>query len=339
MGTCRKSRDYPLEHHLKARVITSILAAVKNPLTSVQDETLTAVILVAYGEYLMDRRYGSQSSFTVHQGGAEALIRKRGVLNFRTSMSLALFDAVRHNAVNLSFYHTSNTKNWDLWNLDGDVGKLCDSYTPATELDACAVGLVNVETQLESIASDEGGALRGNLSTLQERLQSWPHRVPSEWLPQRTASGEIRYPSPEICYVFNQWHLLQLAMSHVTRSLEMKTNLPQIRCVHSSCEMELINNIIYSEASGLGSKCNTMGPAQTVHVNEDFPCATPQQCHLSPLGSRLFGQTLDRLDQILSNAVNSLFLPSQVALRYHEVLSWARRERDTIRHAFPLAGI
>ena len=254
-------------------------------------------------------------------------------------MSLAMFDAVRHNAVNLSFSSTRKKKNWDLWNLGEDVGHLCKSYTPAMELDACAVSLVDLESQLESIDLNEGKTLRRNLSRHLDRLQSWQYCLPSEWLPQRAASGVIRYPSPEVCNVFNQWYLLQLVASHLMRDLETRTNITEFRSSHSSCEMEWINNIRYSEPSCLGSECNTTGLAQTIYVYGVFPCATPQQCLSSPLGSRLFGQTLDRLDQIVSKALRDLILPSDMVLHYHEVLSWARRERRTIRKAFQLANI
>ena len=343
MGTCDKGRPYPLEALFMTKFIKSIQADLRDPISSVKDETLTAVILVTYGEHLRDQRYGSRSTCILHQEGAEALIRKRGVLNFQDSTSLALFDAVRHNAVNLAICGRGKTKNWDLWNLHGDMGQLCDSYTPATELDACGVTMIALANQLESKDFPAGMTLRESLLKLLERLRSWQYRVPSEWLPRPATCSMLRYPSPEVCYLFDHWYLLQLGASHLTKELDMRTNATEIPGLHYLCEMEWIDNIIASEDSLLGRGPNKKDllsptePKQSAYVDDHFPCATAQQCYCAPLGSRLFGQTLDRLDVILSKALEDLTLPTKVALRYREVVSWVRRERATIRQAFPSA--
>ncbi|KAF2092514.1 hypothetical protein NA57DRAFT_82230 [Rhizodiscina lignyota] len=312
MGTCYSGTPYSSERLLLSKVFKSILAAVADPVHSVKDETLAAVILVTYGEH--------------------------------GSTSLALFDAVRHNVVNLANSGIRKARNWDLWNLRPDLRQPCDSYTPATELDAFGVTVVDLRlrVQEEIRCFDVRLTLREELLTLLERLGAWQYRIPSEWLPRQRARGTLKYPSPEVDYLFAQWHILQLQVNHLMKPLDIETGDVNFSNQCYWWEMKWINDIIASEDSFLNpgwNKRNLVEPEQSAHVDGDLPRAKAQQWHSSPHGSRLFGQALDKLDLILSNALNDLGLPDDVASHYREVLSWTRRERETIKQAFPWGEI
>ncbi|RDW56632.1 hypothetical protein BP5796_13097 [Coleophoma crateriformis] len=341
MGNSGIDTSHPLEVQLMTKVIQRILTAIQDPIKSVEDETLTAVILVTYGGYLRDRRYGARSFNTVHQDGAEALVRKRGLLNFQDRRSLALFNAVRHNAVNLAISGARETRNWDLWNLHGETRLLCDSYSPATELDACGCTMVILKSRLRYEDFHTGKSLRKGLLELLQRLHSWQYSVPPEWQPRQIPFGTFSYPSPEVSYLFNQWYLLQLMVSHLKKEVEMRTHVIETPSPPSWCEMEWMNNIKASENSYLrhgSNKDNTLGlkvpnSSAYIDIDESFSGATIQLCCCSPFGSRLLGQTLDSLDRAISEAIEKLNLPSQVDLHYRDILCWTRRERDTIRQA------
>lgn len=416
----RSSHCEESERNLTIKMLQSIRSAINDPVLSMKTETLTAVILVTYGEYIRkrDRIYGHgydskkkstiMAAFMIHQEGAEALIRRRGRLNFQDEISLALFNAVRHNAVNIAMVSgippsspsstskaTTGTaeattrkpglKNWDLWTLCHDSGfqHLCDSYTPATELDACAVTMVTLRNRLansnnsnsSNSSSGQDGHdfskmdLREDLQRLLERLRSWHDHVPHEWLPRHEgpAGGNgspsdyyAYYPSSEVTFLFCQWYLLQLETMHWLRELDetirtdtrtgtgTRTNTNTAANIKNnpddySREIKCIHNIISSEYSMLGipptpTTSGTHHEKENAKVNTSFPFphTTPHQCHDSPIGSRFLGQILDRLDMILSQALETLNLPLSIKLFYTEVVSWSRREGEMIRSAFPV---
>lgn len=346
MGTYDKGRPYHLERQLLTKVVENTLVALKDPTLSLKDETLMVVLILSYGEHLRNQRYGRQSSASIiHQQGAEALIRKRGDLNFRNRTALSLFDAIRHNAVNQAILEVRKPTNWDLWDLDQNTAQLCDSYTPATELDACAVTVETLKRRVKSKALCADSTLRKDVLELTERLRLWPSHAPIDWLPQQGPFGLDEDLAPEVTYLFYQWHLLQVVMSHLTKELDMRTDpATTLQTWDCSTELQCIDKLIKCEDVLLSScskesrRFESAEETPAVSLPKRFPRATVEQCHQSPFGSRLVRQTLVKLNSILSKALQELPLPTEVASRYAEVVSWARRESDTIGEAFPLAA-
>ena len=336
MGMYNRGKPYSLEGQLIGKVIESILAAVADPISSLKDETLMAVILVAYGEHWRERRYGTYQTSAIHQQGAESLIRQRGILNFNDGLSLALFDAVRHNAVGFAMSGSINLRNWDLWNVREDMRQLCDSYTPATELDGYGVTMVALKQQLKSKELGDGISLRESIFKLLEHLRSWQYRVPREWLPQLPACSMHSYPPPKICFLIDQWYLLQLGVLHLIRELHVKTNAAETAILQDMWEMECVDNIIASEYLILSSEQAQTDSRQSTYIDGNFPSVTVQHCADLLLGPRFFSQILDNLDLLLSSALEELNLSTQVAVRYREVITWARREQATLKEAFAL---
>jgi hypothetical protein len=347
------------ENRLMAGVIRNIQRAIADPISSVQIDTLTAVVLLGYGEHLRSRTYEQSSrsppslalslslspsthkmtkKFMIHQAGAEALVRKRGALNFQDNASLALFAAVRHNAVSIAMSGIEKrSTNWDLWDTtDNQSRYLCDSYTPATELDACGARMVILQRRLasENIHGDFSAdmLLRNDLLELLERLHTWSYRIPADWIisnEQEQGVSERLFLSPEVCYLFNQWYLLQLGVSHLLKQLSIKTTMERYTENDYLCENGWIDSIIASSYLYLGHRPSAMeNPLLTFSNQTAAPVGIVRQFCVARRGSRLFGQTLEKLDIALSDALDSLGLPQAVDSRYREVLEWARKERN-----------
>lgn len=334
-------RPYLFETQLKAKLIRRLLVAVNDPGEITTDETLMALILAGYGEHLLDQTFRLEHICTVHQQGAEALVRKRGWLNFQSQISRAMFNAVRHNAVGVATRDSTSTRNWDLWSIHYYDHQLCDSYSLATELDACGVAMITIKGRLSCKDLAGKSSLQADLSNLLLRLHAWQYHVPNEWVsPQTIRAVAMNYP-PEVCHLYNQWYLLRLEVSHLKKELDASDNIDVALGQDYSCELELIGDIISSEHSLLGRqeanenpKSLSM-PEQVGMADTNLPRATIRQCRASPLGSRLLGMALERLEQVTSDVLRSLKLPHAVATRYREVTHWARREQQTLGLAFP----
>lgn len=324
LGLCDKSG---CPHHremdrLMSRAIRSISDALQDPRDSITNETLTAVIILAHGEHLQYKkkpRSISQSDrklrLLVHQDGAEALIKKRDSLNFRDSTSIALFDAVRHNAVGMAFAGIRPVGgNWAMWTVDSDdkTRQLCDSYTFATEIDACCLLMLSLKDKMMCEDFSTYAELQTDLSSLLERLRRWQHTLPSEWF-LGVSGHHSQTNSLEICYLFNDWYLLQLTVRHLLKELRLKTIGPGFYASDFSDELDLIDNIMASESLFI--------------VSEQSTGFNPEKIDEENQGRRLFDQTIEKLDLIVSGALQKLALPPTVALCYQEVLSWARKER------------
>jgi hypothetical protein len=326
LGLCDKGsrRCFDREiDRLMSRAIRSISDAIKDPRDSITNETLTAVILLAHGEHLQYKKKPqpiSQSELKtrllIHQDGAEALVKKRETLNFRDSMSIALFDAVRHNAVGMAFAGVRPVGgNWAMWAVDSDdeARQLCDSYTFATELDACCLSMLSLKNNLIQADVSTYKKLQTNLSSLLERVRCWQHTLPSEWFLGLLAHNHSGTTSLEVCYLFNDWYLLQLAVRHLLKELQLKMIGPAFYASDFSDELDLIDNIMASESLFVFS--------------EQSPNSDPEKIDQENQGRRLLNLTIAKFELIVSDALQKLALPHTVSLCYREVLSWARKER------------
>lgn len=347
IGLHEKGGTYPLERQLVTKLIKSIMAAVSDPTTVLKDETLMAVVLVAFGEHLRwcaknihntPRDFFDRSlrTSTIHQSGAESLVRQRGHLNFQNNISLALYDATRHNAIGFAFYAGKMGRNWDLWNVDGDVRQKCDSYTPATELDSCALKIVGLRYKVKIRDFSPESGTRESLLQVFEQLRSSQYRVPTSWLhPLTTFSTQNSRPS-HVSFLISQWHLLQLAVMLLLKELNIRTGVFDIPSTQDILEAECISYVINCGNSILGVNENESEAKVSSSGLAVFPCVRLEQAMRSPTGSRRFGQTLRGFDLILSSALQDLDISADVILRYQEVLLWARGEQSTIRQAHVL---
>lgn len=307
---------------LMSRTIRSISEAIKDPRESITTETLTAVVIIALGEHLQYKKKRPPivqreptMRLLVHQDGAEALIKKRGTLNFRDNASISLFDAVRHNAIGMAFVGLRPVgENWTMWAVDTDdeARRLCDSYTFATELDACCLLMLYLKDKMVCGDVSNYAELQTDLSSLLERLRCWQHTLPKEWffgLPSYYSEPK----SLEVCYLFNDWFLLQLAVRHLLKELRMKTIGPGFYASDFSYELDLIDNIMASESLFFVSGQSTSSdPANIDEQNQ---------------GRRLFYQTTEKFELVVSDALKKLALPHTVTLCYREVLAWANKGR------------
>jgi hypothetical protein len=318
------------ESRLMAKVIQSIRKAVTDPVSSVSDETLAAVVILGHGEFLRSKLHISPpsdkpASFMIHQAGAEALIRRRGLLNFQGSSSVALFDAVRHNAVSIATLgqKDSHTLNWDLWDImDDRFRELCDSYTPATELDACGARIVSLKRRVQNVSvyDKSTDSLNNDLIALFDRVQSWRWRIPADWKSNETAT-EVSNQTPNVQYLFNEWYLLQLEASHLIKQFKTKFNDENLCETEYTREMEWVDTVIASAYPLLGQ-----APAPHLKISRKATPIARKECD-ALRGPRLFGQSIEKLEIILLNALKSLQLPAMVESRYKEILNWVKVER------------
>jgi hypothetical protein len=333
MGFSDMSRPcHEAQCKLMSRAIQHTLGATKDPVKSVETETLAAVVLLGHGEYLQNsnnkHRARRTATLKIHQDGAEALIRRRGALNFQDSTSIALFNAVRHNSVSLAISGVkADRKNWDLWILDDKVSQLCDCYTPATELDACGFIMLSIQHSLASENCSAYVHLQTDLLRLSERLRSWSFHVPGEWTDYTTPiiNQTPKEQSQGVCYLFNQWYLLRLAVSHLSKELDLRRNVPAICASDFSCELDCIDNLMASASVLLDS----MSPIISVSLprGED-PVFAIEEEDGKNRGSRYFDQTMEKLDLVISNALKNLILPPTITMCYQEVLSWSRKRSN-----------
>ncbi|KAH8705834.1 hypothetical protein BGW36DRAFT_435847 [Talaromyces proteolyticus] len=342
--TCERTNTQ--EHHAGetrqlAKVIRAVQDAIADPARSVDIETLAAVVIIGYGEHLRSTTESSSSqpeaalkTFVIHQAGAEALIRKRGGLNFQDYPSLALFDAVRHNAVSLAITGARRHAflSWDLWYItDINVRHLCDSYTPATNLDAYGVKIIVLQSRIAKLKNksmDEINHIKVDLLDLLERLRSWKIHISEDWVFTGMATDgtlEQVHMSPEMCYLLNEWYFHQLRASHLLKQLNKKLNTTEVSTQSFCCEMEWIDDVIASSHQFLS---NSPHLTLNIPLSKKAGCLSSiQPSGASWIGSRLFGQTLYQLDIILSDALRCLFLPQVIESRYREVMNWARGQR------------
>jgi hypothetical protein len=324
LGLCDKSSRcrYDKEmDRLMSRAIRSISDAIKDPRDSIKNETLTAVVLLAHGEHLQYKKKPqttsqSETRLLVHQDGAEALIKKRERLNFCDSTSIALFNAVRHNAVGMAFAGVRPVGgNWAMWAVDSDdeVRQLCDSYTFATELDACCLLMLSLKNDMIRGDISMHDKMQTELSSLLERLRCWQHTLPNEWFFGSPTGYQPGTKSFEVCYLFNDWYLLQLAVQHLLKELRLRTIGPGFYASDFSDELDLIDNIMVSESLFISS--------------EYIIASDPAEIDEENQSRRLFDQTVEKLDLIVSDALRKFALPNTVTLCYQEVLSWARNKR------------
>jgi hypothetical protein len=93
-----KDPDLPLARTYFGEALALTKAAIDDPIQSTSDETLLTVLLLEMYEKIGCSKTSSSSS-GAHQGGAVALIRHRGSLNFQSDFSKRLLLAVRHDLI------------------------------------------------------------------------------------------------------------------------------------------------------------------------------------------------------------------------------------------------
>jgi hypothetical protein len=341
IGIRLKQDRSELESQLLSKVIKNIAKVINDPIERVKDETLQAVLLLSFGEYLRFRQHGMKPTLAVHQTGAEALIRCRGGSNFQSQASIALFIATRHNAINMAMQKIREFINWDMWTATVTLDCMETLKAPGTELDDCGIVFITLQKhlkQLEKRNTDTNQEIKDKALALLERLKLWERQVPSDWLPNTNSVNLIGYSSPEVCYMFNQWYLLQLDLSHLINEIDQSADPMCTASVVDliAFQMDLIAKIVASECSFV--ICDPTG-GQFDHIilaSNNLSHLSAQQCYDSPFGSQLLGQTLRRLKLSISQAMGTLKLTPTLQLRYEEVLAWATEEEDAIRQAFPL---
>lgn len=354
MGITLKDEPYPLENVLFAQAITKVMADVADPLKSMTDETLSAVIMLQYGEDIRSQRYKRCLPSPVHQDGAEALVKKRRALNFRDEVSKTLFAAVRNNAVSLALSGQVVKDHWDMWRRPGSPAGEDEhrSINPAMDLDAYGVTLVALSSELKGSnkvdTRTKYESLRISLSEFQACLNSWCDRVPPHWLPQRQARLRYKYTSMDVAYLFCQWYLLKVETSFLQVELEGRCESSELSAMSSSsldCITESVDDIVASEIAFLYTNFHLLGIDDTdqcinpASVASGVPAASVQQCRASRLGVRWFDQILDRLYRVLSKNLWQVAKDYDLTNQLLERINWAERERGTIRKAFPIKDV
>ncbi|OAP57403.1 hypothetical protein AYL99_08141 [Fonsecaea erecta] len=340
MGTCFKGKPYALESGLLARVIKSVRRAIADPLLSLKDETLSAVMILQFGEYLFGRRHeATMLPPASHQNGAEALIKKRGGLNFRDQNALTLLAAVRNNAVNLGLDGANRTAKWDLWEIQADIERLGQSCTPAMQLDAHAISVVALRAEVDRVSffsrPDAVQILRQRLIELLAHLSLWEYQAPKDWAPLKANRFQHYYPSQDIAYLFAQYYLLRLETIQLMQELNAVSKTPDRSGRQFNRARDVINHIVAAERSILTKWSQPVH--QHVGISSDravgMPQATVPQCLESKRGAWLLQKVLTRLEGALQRTLATLTIPSIVFTDYSVYLNWVRKERQTIKEA------
>ncbi|OQU94470.1 hypothetical protein CLAIMM_00824 [Cladophialophora immunda] len=341
MGTCSRGKPYALERGLLARVIKSVRRAIADPLASLEDETLSAVMILQFGEYLFGRRpEATMLPPASHQSGAEALIRKRGSLNFRNDNALTLLAAVRNNAINLALNDAERTVNWDLWEIQADIERLGQSYTPAMQLDAHAISVVALRTELDRRSGfyhpEFVQIMRERLIRLLGHLSLWECQAPKDWRAHKAARFQHYYPSQDIAYLFTQYYLLRFETIQLMQELNARTKTPDRSGGQFDYARDAVDCIVAAEVSMLAKwhQPADQHVETAPHVAVRMPQATVQQCLESKRGAWLLQKVLTRLENDLRRALISMEIPDAISMDYSVYLNWARKERQTIIEAF-----
>lgn len=163
----------------------ALRTAVADQKESLRDETLLAVLCLDFGtNYVKTEAFGAPSR--PHLDGALALIHHRGLGNFRSSVSRALFTATRSNVLfHALWYGDQRSRNAITSFPDIDTG----IANPVTKLQCILLSIIKMDALSLIDAHSENQESYNSYYTsrlrlyqdLQTRLVTWLDTIPADW--------------------------------------------------------------------------------------------------------------------------------------------------------------
>ena len=177
------------------KAVSSTKQAIVDPRSNTTDELLMTVFVLQFFDVLC-ARYRNERPSRTHRQGVQALLKHRGLLNFRTTLAkrmvLALRSIIAHQALNMHNYVDINSEFWK------DYKPMPTS--PEIELVQIEVELANLRsmfTQLRYLLTGHAPnhkalvpLLEGALA-IDARLKQWRASVPQSWHPVRVHRDNV----------------------------------------------------------------------------------------------------------------------------------------------------
>ena len=199
------------------RALEKTKAAIDDPQLNTTDEMLMTVLMLEHYEEIAGASKSEPSSGT-HRSGAVALCKHRGSLNFRSTTSKKLLQAVRHQLIHKALEKgESILSDPAIWT--NDQSGMPES--PAIALDSIVLELVNLKAFVDSVdfptqpdplpevtedsspsslqASETAAnivhAVLAPALGIDARLSQWSRNIPTFWHPIRVSSPSSIHPS------------------------------------------------------------------------------------------------------------------------------------------------
>ncbi|KAF2167954.1 hypothetical protein M409DRAFT_22099 [Zasmidium cellare ATCC 36951] len=222
---------------------SAMRTAISDPIECLTDETLLAVLLLDFAEYIKTRRMRTPLSH-VHQNAATGLVRLRGAQNFESDVGRSLLHATRSNSLHRAMRGCFD-QNVDLALL---AYMTTDSETcnPALQLDGLIACSMRLDRRLARTLNEESdpaiGMVEEQLQQLDERLMAWRDSLPEDWEPQQHTMAQpppghgVMGPNRKTTYAFekfgtldvalfyNQWRCARLMVTKLLRSCQRRQN-------------------------------------------------------------------------------------------------------------------
>ncbi|KAL8657434.1 MAG: hypothetical protein Q9226_001927 [Calogaya cf. arnoldii] len=197
-----------LSHSFFGRALVKTSKAIRDPVESIKDETLMAVLLLSFYERVLATSEGKDIS-GVHDTGAVALVKHRGKENGRSEVSARLLLAVQTQVVNhciqtaSPFKKTSADLDWMRPDaFENAASRLTSLSARLSDLTAYAYPMLRNFKQFPS--QEQLMSILDYAGDVEAQLSTWPDTVPDDWQ-WKTSHTFDSLPSHESkLYVYNR---------------------------------------------------------------------------------------------------------------------------------------
>lgn len=178
--------------------LLALQKAISDPIDSLRDETLLAVICLDYVEHLISSKTGQRPS-TAHTDGALMLIQHRRLHGFDSQITQSLVAATRSNLVLQNFWRT-DAKSQEAIEQFPDV--LSEFNSPVMSLHHAllrciqlARGMPHHWKEVDDMQKTQMASRQiGSFQKLDDDLQHWSNMIPIEW---RMLLGQLYALGPQ----------------------------------------------------------------------------------------------------------------------------------------------
>ncbi|KAK4495757.1 hypothetical protein PRZ48_013025 [Zasmidium cellare] len=218
---------------------TAMRSAISDPAECLTDETLLAVLLLDFAEFIKTRRMRTPLSH-VHQNAATGLVRLRGAQNFESDVGRSLLHATRSNSLHRAVFGCFD-QNIDLALL-AYMTTDPDSCNPALQLDGLIACGMRLDRKLARSLSEECdttvATVEEQLQQLAEQLMAWREGLPEDWNPESHAMAKPppglsvmgpnrketypyeKFSTLDVALIYNQWRCTRLMVIRLLRSCQ-----------------------------------------------------------------------------------------------------------------------
>ncbi|MCJ1389507.1 hypothetical protein MMC18_002364 [Xylographa bjoerkii] len=203
--------------------------ALQSPVDSKNDQTLMAVLLLSMAEGLLAMANGTIPS-GAHAQGAIALVKHRGMDNFKSDISQRLFIAVQTQMIGYAVQHSAPIEKLPEEFAEHIKALPSNAATRLTALEAEVANLL-ASARLafgpdQIVSQSELFELSSSASELDEKLHHWAESVPQQWNPlpakdnssaalakfQAYGSRMDIYPEVWVVSIWNSYRILHIAV-------------------------------------------------------------------------------------------------------------------------------